>query len=55
MKSILLLASLLIIPVVYTANAKAADQGCNESCQGAYTEMMAQEKALSEGKTYTKG
>ena len=31
MKSVLILASLLIVPVAYAANAKSADAGCNES------------------------
>ena len=30
MKTVLILASLLIVPVAYAANSKAADDGCNE-------------------------
>ena len=46
MKPALILASLLIIPVAYANNARAADAGCDPSCQQAYDQTMAQEKTL---------
>ena len=46
MKSVLILASLLIIPVAFANNARAADAGCDPSCQQAYEQTVAQEKTL---------
>ena len=46
MRSVLILASLLIVPVSYANNAKAADAGCNESCARSYQETMVHEKEL---------
>jgi hypothetical protein len=46
MKSVLILASLLIVPVAYAANAKAADAGCNESCARSYQETMVHQQEL---------
>jgi hypothetical protein len=46
MKSVLILASRLIVPVTYAANAKAADAGCNESCARSYQETMVHAQEL---------
>lgn len=45
MKLVLVLASLLIVPVAYAANAKA-DFGCNESCARSYQETMVHQQEL---------
>lgn len=47
MKSVLILASFLVVPVVaYAANAKTTDAGCNESCARSYQETMVHEQEL---------
>jgi hypothetical protein len=46
MKSVLILASLLLIPVAYANNAKAANSGCNESCARSYQETKVHEQEL---------
>jgi len=46
MKSVLILASLLIVPVAYANNAKAADAGCDESCARPYQETMVHQQEL---------
>jgi len=47
MKAVLMLASLLIIPVAYAANAKATGDGCNESsCARSYQETMVHQQEL---------
>lgn len=47
MKAVLVLAAaLLAVPVAYAANAKSADQGCNESCARSYQETMVHEQML---------
>jgi hypothetical protein len=48
MKSVLMLAVLLTIPVAYAANAKTAstNEGCNESCARSYQETMVHEQML---------
>ena len=46
MKAVLILASLLIVPVAYASNAKAADAGCNESCARSYQETMVHQQEL---------
>ena len=46
MKSVLMLASLLIVPVAYAANAKATGDGCNESCARSYQETMVHQQEL---------
>jgi hypothetical protein len=47
MKSVLVLAVLLTIPVAYAANAKTtSNEGCNESCARSYQETMVHEQML---------
>jgi hypothetical protein len=46
MKSVLILAALLIVPVAYAANAKTADDGCNQSCARSYQETMVHQQEL---------
>jgi hypothetical protein len=46
MKPALILAFLLTLPVTYAANAKGADEGCNQSCARSYQETMVHEKEL---------
>ena len=46
MKTVLILASLLIVPVAYAANSKAADDGCNKSCARSYQETMVHQQEL---------
>jgi hypothetical protein len=46
MKMVLMLASLLIVPVAYAANAKATGEGCNESCARSYQETMVHQQEL---------
>ncbi len=46
MKSVLILASLLIVPVAYANNAKAANEGCNQSCARSYQETMVHQQEL---------
>ena len=46
MKSVLILASLLIVPVAYANDAKAADGGCNQSCARSYQETMVHQQEL---------
>jgi hypothetical protein len=46
MRSVLILASLLIVPVAYAANAKPTDVGCNESCARSYQETMVHQQEL---------
>jgi hypothetical protein len=46
MKSVLMLAFLLTVPVTYAANAKPADVGCNESCARSYQETMVHQQEL---------
>ncbi len=46
MKPVLVLAFLLTVPVTFAANAKAAGEGCNESCARSYQETMVHQQEL---------
>ncbi len=46
MKSVLMLAFLLTAPVTFANTAKAAGEGCNESCARSYQETMVHEQEL---------
>jgi hypothetical protein len=46
MKSGLILAFLLTVPVTYANAAKGADEGCNQSCARSYQETMVHQQEL---------
>ncbi len=46
MKPALILAFLLTVPVTFANNAKAADEGCNQSCARSYQETMVHQQEL---------
>ena len=46
MKFALVMAFIVTVAIGYANTVKAAEEGCNESCQQAYTTTMAQEKDL---------
>jgi hypothetical protein len=48
MKPALILAFLLTVPVTYAANAKSADDGCNQSCARSYQETMVHQQELKD-------